>query len=175
MRQLLLFVLLLITAPDLSAQAMDSLRLRPGDPVRFPGPLPGQATLVDGTVVSVLPHAFAFRLQSDSSRLYTRTYETLSTIDVGYHDAGQSAFSGGLLGLFVGSALGIVTGPFFASNLSLDTGTAVMMFAAGGGLLGGGAGAAVGALTAPLRWHRYVFEPVPGSRPAACPTMPSSC
>src|SRR5690606_5201839 len=83
MRQLLLVITLLLAATPVSGQIADSLRLRPGDPVRFPGPLPGQATLVDGTVVSVLPHAFEFSVRGASGQTYTRSYDTLTSIDVG--------------------------------------------------------------------------------------------
>ena len=175
MRQLLLVITLLLAATPVSGQIADSLRLRPGDPVRFPGPLPGQATLVDGTVVSVLPHAFEFSVRGASGQTYTRSYDTLTSIDVGYHDAGKSARTGGLWGLFVGGVLGLVSGPFLAPHLSVDTGPAMALSAAGAGLIGIGIGAAAGALMAPTRWNRYVFQPTTGGVRAACLPPASGC
>ncbi len=175
MRQLLLIVCLLTVAGPAYGQVADSLRLRPGDLVRFVGPLPGQAGLVDGTVVSVLPHEFEFSVRGSPGVTYTRSYETLTSIDVGYHDPGQSARAGGAWGLFVGGVLGLVAGPFLAPHLSLDTGPAMALSAAGSGLVGAGVGLAAGAMMAPLRWQRYVFEPAAEGARTACTTPPGAC
>jgi hypothetical protein len=180
MRPQLLTLALLLVASPLACQVADSLRLRPGDLIRLAGPLPSDEGWVGGRVIGVTPYSFEFALTEAPGRTYSREYITIDTIDVGYRSSRESALGGGLLGLFVGTALGLVSGPFVSSGLSLDTGTAMALLGAGGGIAGGLVGALTGASIAPLRWHRYVFQPATRSavpptcaRSAGCPLFGS--
>jgi hypothetical protein len=141
-----------------AAQQLDSLTLVPGDLVRFAGPLPQDVALVNGRVVGVTPFSFDVTVEGQPGRVFTRSYDTLRSIDVGYRSRARSARVGAVWGLFLGGALGLITGPLVAADLSIGSGPAAGLFGGAGGLVGAAAGAATGAVIAPLRWNRYVFQ-----------------
>ncbi len=153
----LLLLLLLVAAPEAAGQERAALfGIEPGARIRLP--LAGQAE----------PSLIARVLRSErdtltyvvegSGEIRKQDLLTLRAVDVEQRSRKGSVRTGITWGLFLGSAVGVIAGPFFVDELSMGTEGAVATLGAIGGLTGGAAGGAAGALLVPGRWHRYQVQ-----------------
>jgi hypothetical protein len=157
-RAIVVLAALLVAGPLTAQQRTDPLDLRAGDRVRFGAPFPGDAR-VGARVVTTGPVYLGFSVDGSPDIVYNRAYVTIDTIDVQVRPPMVAAArSGATLGLFLGTATGIISGTFLASVVGLDTGPSVMLFGGAGSLVGSLTGAATGALLKPGRWYRLVFD-----------------
>lgn len=146
---------MLVAAPAASAQYANRFNLETGDHIRIDGPLLLDHW-VDAEVTSVGPLHFGFSVVDDPGLVYVRSYANVDTLEVREVSRRRSARGGALWGFYIGTAMGIIAGPFAANALSLDTGPAIGVVGGAIGLSGAIAGAVTGALINPGRWYRYV-------------------
>jgi hypothetical protein len=158
MKRLFLFMAALLCASPLAAQhAAETLYLKPGERIRFNAPFPHDAR-VRAKVVTSGPMYLGFSVDGNSDIVYVREFATIDTLDVRRRPPGRDAArSGATMGLFLGTAAGLIGGTFLAPVISMETGTSVALFGSVGSLTGSLAGALTGATIKPRRWYRYVF------------------
>lgn len=157
MRPIALLIALLVAAVPAQAQRANPLNLSIGDQIRLTDPADGGVRL-NGTVAAMNDLAIGFTVAGDP-QLHIRRYADLDAIDVKRsRSTWQRAVTGAVWGIYLGTALGVIGGPFAAKSIPIDTGPAVAAFGAGGGFGGAVIGAAAGALLTPGRWYRHVFQ-----------------
>lgn len=152
---------LLALPGPLPAQEGD-FRLHPGEPIEIAAPVP-DGGLVPATVEHWEPGWIAFRLED--GQVWTRRMHEVRELRVRREvPLRRRLWAGAVWGLFIGSSLGAISGPF-ASRAVEGEGSpwvAVGVTAAAGGALGMGVGALVGAAIRRSSWIHYLFR-APGS------------
>lgn len=112
----------------------------PGDDVTTAGPI-------------ALPHETTFEPWAHALRTpaASRNRLPLASERAPRFAAASTTRDGALWGLFLGTSLGIIAGPFAAADIPMDTGPAVALFGAVGGAVGILSGAAIGRVLEPIR------------------------
>jgi hypothetical protein len=152
---LILAVLLLVAKPALAqVNPFNPFNLQEGDRIRLTD---SQApNWIDANVMQTGPLYFSYTTPGQPDRIFIRSYREVDNLQIREVSRSESARGGALWGLYIGSAIGIVSGPFLANVLSLDTGIAIGAVGSAGALGGALTGAVTGALLSPGRWYRYV-------------------
>lgn len=157
MRAMVWTLALLLLACPLIAQETNPLSLEPGQRIRLNAPTKGDSW-INARVLAIEPSSIAFTIDDQPPVVYTRAYSDIDMIDVRRHSLRRSAYDGALWGVYLGTAIGVISGPFAAKSLPIDTDTAILLFGTGGGLLGTAIGATTGAIISPGKWYRHVFR-----------------
>jgi hypothetical protein len=152
-RLLLAFALAAALAPSAAAQQR-AATLAPGDEVRVTAPSLASHT-VQGTVLRYSADTLAVREADGSVHAFPLGAIGGLAKNMGM-DRRRSVRRSSLLGLFVGAAVGLVTGPLVGRNGEEDDfGRTVALTGVGGAAVGLGAGAAMGALFPREHWQSY--------------------
>jgi hypothetical protein len=153
-RSRIALVLALVAAPAVAA-AQEAVRtLNPGDEVRVSAPSVSSHP-VRGTVLRYTPDTLAVRAADGAVHAFPLGSIHGLSKNLGM-DRRRSVRRSALVGLFLGTATGLVAGPMIARNGD-DGGftRTVALSGAGGAVLGLGIGAGVGRLFPRERWQSY--------------------